>query len=91
MARWTENKEFGMPWPCCGKPLRRFEDVGLHRCKPQTWNCTLCGGEMTADFEMAPDLEFKGVVGRQLLEYAKVRNRVRHIEKYLCQPEKRSQ
>ena len=73
MVRWTGNKEFGMPLPCCGKLLGRFEDEGLHRCQPQTWVCTLCGGEMTEDFEMAADLEFRGLVGRNLLDYAKAR------------------
>lgn len=90
MARWTENKEFGMPLPCCGKPLGRFEDVGLHRCQQRAWYCTRCGGEMTADFEMAADIEFRGLAGRNLLEYAKTRDKVRHIEQYLCRAEKRA-
>jgi hypothetical protein len=43
---------------------------------------------MTEDFEMAADLEFRGLVGRNLLDYAKARKKVRHIEEYLCRPEK---
>lgn len=84
--RWTHNEDAGKPWPCCGKPLGKYEDPGLHTCRPREYKCSRCGSKMTLNEEMAPDCEMPGVSAFTMLEYAKTTNQVRHAAGYLCNP-----
>lgn len=85
--KWTHNENAGEILPCCGKPLGKYEDYGLHRCKPLVHLCTRCGHELNLDDEMEPDMEpFKGVDAYTMLKYAKTIKQVRHARGYLCTP-----
>lgn len=84
--KWTHNENAGEPWPCCGKPLGKYEDPGLHQCERVKYKCSRCGGEMALNEEMATDCEMPKVSYVSLLEYAKTINKVRHIRGYLCSP-----
>lgn len=84
--KWTHNENAGELWPCCGKPLGKYDDPGLHRCKPEEYSCTRCGGKMNLWEEMAPDVQMTGYSQSALLDYAKTVKKVRHIRGYLCDP-----